>query len=326
MSIMRLQPELQAALACPRCHQTSLRIEAEQIVCTSKDCAGVYPLVDRCPIMINDDSSAFRIDDYVSRRKTTGEVSSPEPSKRSLTQVLRRVLARLTPSISRGVSDYPSSEALTWVKEQRGGNLRILVIGAGERVLSLDAAHTVVYTDVDLGPMTHVICDGHDIAFADGTFDVVLCLSVLEHVADPYRCAEEIHRVLKDDGFVYATTPFMQQVHMGRYDFTRFTHLGHRRLFRRFDEIKSGVSNGPGMVLAWSIERFVSGFARTATMRSILRTLARMIAFPFTYFDPVLARRPAAYDNASAYYFFGSKRDGVLSDRELVRHYRGVID
>ena len=55
--------------------------------------------------------------------------------------------------------------------------------------------------------------------------------------------------VYKDDGLVYADTPFMQQVHMGRYDFTRFTYLGHRRLFRKFEEIDSGAVSGPAMAL-----------------------------------------------------------------------------
>jgi len=52
----------------------------------------------------------------------------------------------------------------------------------------------------------------------------------LEHVRDLWQVVAEIHRVLKDDGLVYAETPFMQQVHEGPYDFTRFTESGHRYL------------------------------------------------------------------------------------------------
>ena len=52
--------------------------------------------------------------------------------------------------------------------------------------------------------------------------------------------------MLKDDGLVYAETPFLQQVHGGPYDFTRFTHLGHRRLFRKFIELESGATAGAG--------------------------------------------------------------------------------
>lgn len=51
---------------------------------------------------------------------------------------------------------------------------------------------------------------------------------------NPYRCINEVYRVLNENGIVYASTPFMLQVHMGKFDFTRFTHSGHRRLFRNF--------------------------------------------------------------------------------------------
>lgn len=33
---------------------------------------------------------------------------------------------------------------------------------------------------------------------------------------------------------------------MGVYDFSRFTYLGHRRLFRQFDDVQSGMCGGPG--------------------------------------------------------------------------------
>ena len=66
-----------------------------------------------------------------------------------------------------------------------------------------------------------------------------------------------MYRVLKYDGLVYAETPFMQQVHMGKYDFHRFTHLGHRRLFRDFSQIESGVMCGLGMALACGYYYFI---------------------------------------------------------------------
>ena len=67
----------------------------------------------------------------------------------------------------------------------------------------------------------------------------------------------EIHRVMKASGYVYAETPFMQQVHEGAYDFTRFTVLGHRYLFKDFDSIIIGGNGGSGEVLSWSIKHFV---------------------------------------------------------------------
>ncbi len=116
----------------------------------------------------------------------------------------------------------------------------------------------------------------------------------------------------------------MQQVHMGRYDFTRYTHLGHRLLFQQFSEERSGVSNAQGMVLAWSIECFFCGFSESPTIHSLMCSLARFVAFPFLLFDGVLSRKAPAFDAASGYYFFGRKTDMPDSVCELVASYKGM--
>jgi ubiquinone/menaquinone biosynthesis C-methylase UbiE len=50
-----------------------------------------------------------------------------------------------------------------------------------------------VETDVAFGPRTGIICDAHDLPFADETFDGVIARAVLEHVANPFQCVQEMH-------------------------------------------------------------------------------------------------------------------------------------
>jgi SAM-dependent methyltransferase len=109
-----------------------------------------------------------------------------------------------------------------------------------------------------------LIADAHQIPFADGTFDAVVIQAVLEHVLEPSVVVAEIWRVLKPNGYVYAETPFLQNVHEGAYDFTRFTESGHRWLFRDFELISSGPGNGPAAQLIWSASYFFWGLTRTA--------------------------------------------------------------
>jgi ubiquinone/menaquinone biosynthesis C-methylase UbiE len=183
----------------------------------------------------------------------------------------------------------------------------------------------LVETDVSFGERTQLVCDAHDIPFEDKSFDGVIAQAVLEHVADPYRCVQEIHRVLKEKGLVYAETPFMQQVHLGRYDFTRFTHLGHRRLFRKFDELESGIVGGPGTALAWAYQYFWLSFTSVKILRQLLKTFARLTSFYLKYFDYYFDDKAAALDAASGYYFLGRKADFSLSDRELITLYKGAF-
>jgi SAM-dependent methyltransferase len=152
----------------------------------------------------------------------------------------------------------------------------------------------------------------------------VVVTAVLEHVIDPYRCVAEIHRVLKPGGLVYAETPFMQQVHGGRYDYVRFTDLGHRRLFRDFEEIERGVAVGPGSALMWSVNAFMRTVFRRHLFKQLATAAVQATLFWLRYFDYYLVDRPAAADCASGYYFLGRKSDKPLSDKELLEQYRGA--
>lgn len=55
--------------------------------------------------------------------------------------------------------------------------------------------------------------DLHALSFADGAIDGLFCIAVLEHVYDPKKAAEEITRVLKQDGVALLYVPFLYRYH-----------------------------------------------------------------------------------------------------------------
>jgi ubiquinone/menaquinone biosynthesis C-methylase UbiE len=55
---------------------------------------------------------------------------------------------------------------------------------------------------------------------ADGAFDAVLCIEVLEHVPDPVRALEELCRLLKPGGILLVTAPFCSLTHFAPYHFS----------------------------------------------------------------------------------------------------------
>jgi SAM-dependent methyltransferase len=204
----------------------------------------------------------------------------------------------------------------------------VLSVGGGEGGVGQDAlGHIqVLTTDVIIGRRTDVVADAHNLPFPDDFFDAIIIQAVLEHVIDPRRCVEEIRRVLRHGGLVYAETPFMQQVHMGRYDFTRFTSLGHRWLFREFEEIDSGLTGGPGSAAAWAMAYLLASFARTKRQRRYLFAIGRMGFFWLRFLDHLVVRNDASHDGAIGFYFIGKCVETNLTASELIQRYKGGLN
>jgi SAM-dependent methyltransferase len=71
-----------------------------------------------------------------------------------------------------------------------------------------EALPNINYVTADIeSPLAKVKMDIHDIPFDEGTFDVVFCNHVMEHVDDDIRSCAEINRVLKPDGWAIIQSP-----------------------------------------------------------------------------------------------------------------------
>jgi SAM-dependent methyltransferase len=304
---------------CPACHGAALDHVEAGLACSA--CARRYPIVRGVPILINDDNSVFAIADYA-RGNAYGGASYGEAvdTQTGLRRRYRRIVHWLSEfSIRRDTLEVET--ALRDFCIARAVMPRVLVIGAGSCRYDLPAAFE--YSDVAFSEGVHAITDAHDLPYADGSFDFVLAIAVLEHVADPARVVSEIWRVLASEGRVFAETPFLQPVHMGAYDFTRFTPLGHRRLFRHFAEIESGMALGPGAVAGWSVRMVLSNLHPAPWFRAAMSLFALVLSVPLKLLDYILRRNPASRDGAGGVYFYGSKSLTPISDRELIRLYRG---
>ena len=275
--------------------------------------------------MINEKNSVFSVEDFVQRRNTTFVL---RPTR--WTVLLERLLD-LLPDVTLSVHAERNYRVLRDLLLGQSRAPQVLVLGGsipgqGMQSLVRDAPSIeLISTDVSFGPLTALVCDAHDIPFDDATFDGVVAQAVLEHVVDAHRCVQEIHRVLKPGGLVYAETPFMQQVHMGRYDFARFTHSGHRRLFRHFSEIRSGpiCRSGHGArlvlsVLSLELHQVESG-ARPAEG-------CRPLDVVFSQILRLLPHRQGRRLRCGRGVFSSSvaRKTRSLSDRELIKYYKGA--
>jgi SAM-dependent methyltransferase len=202
---------------------------------------------------------------------------------------------------------------------------KVLIIGGGAKgsgAESLWEDKNIEIHSVDIygSETVDVICDAHYLPLASNAYDGVWIQAVMEHVVEPVKVADEIYRVLKKNGIIYAETPFMQQVHEGAYDFTRYTVLGHRYLFKKFEARDLGGNKGPELVLAWSLRYLTWSVFRSRKLARLVGLFFGIALRPLGY----LVSKASMWDASSGVYFLGrksSKRE--VTHKELVKLYKG---
>jgi ubiquinone/menaquinone biosynthesis C-methylase UbiE len=303
-------------LACPRCRQ-SLEGDGVSPACVNESCElsreGHFLNVGDVPVLVDFQNSILDQELLLS-----AEGASEVPRRHNAVQ--RWVKDVLFRSRSLEVSQR-NSEQLIELLSSTEGPKTVLVVGGGSLGMGVDQLYQqpdiqVMGFDVYRSETSDFIADAHQIPLPDASVDAVWIQYVLEHVLDPWAVVSEIHRVLKPGGYVYAETPFLQQVHEGAFDFTRFTLSGHRWLFRKFEQIDAGLSMGPGLQLLWTVEHASRGILRSRLLGKIVKSMMFWVRFV----EAVIPRR-FAIDNASATYFLGHKTGVELVARDMADYY-----
>lgn len=75
--------------------------------------------------------------------------------------------------------------------------------------------------------------DGHTFPFDNESYDNAISNEVLEHVFNPDEFLSEINRVLKQNGRLLLTVPFVWDEHEPPYDFARYTSFGLKFLLEK---------------------------------------------------------------------------------------------
>ncbi|MBU74888.1 MAG: hypothetical protein CMM73_04185 [Rhodospirillaceae bacterium] len=304
-------------LVCVCKSKTKLLIRGDVYICSDNKCVhsdlgGGFKIIDGIPLIIS--------------KSHTDTVFNPDQIQTYVKrQGPRLATLRAFFSIPSKVTIKNAGAFVSKIKENQA-TPKILIIGSAEKGSGTEE----IWTDCDIErygvdvyatQSVDVICDAHYIPYGDSVFDGVWIQAVLEHVLEPNKVVGEIHRVLKDGGVVYAETPFMQQVHEGAYDFTRYTVLGHRYLFRDFEALDFGGNKGANVSLAWSLKYFAWAITRSHIVARIVGIIAGFLLKPFGY----LLSKESLFDSSSGVFFLGKKSNLRLAHKDIIKLYRGHI-
>jgi len=144
--------------------------------------------------------------------------------------------AKSTPGLHEFVPDYHRLQLEHWVWSHRDALGRdILDVGVYNRRAWLGEGYVTVGEHHE-----DVRCDLTRLPFAANTFDGIVLTEVLEHCIDPPAAMRDVFRVLKVNGLLLVTSPFVWPWHGidGAYqDYWRFTHQGWHVLLKAFTDV-----------------------------------------------------------------------------------------
>ena len=112
--------------------------------------------------------------------------------------------------------------------------------------------------------------------FDSNSIENILTFQVLEHVFNPDIFLSEINRVLKKDGNILITVPFMWDEHEQPYDYGRYSSFGIEDLLKKngFEVLKK-IKSTNGIV---SIIQLFIGYVYKKT-RTRFRILNHILSF-----------------------------------------------
>jgi SAM-dependent methyltransferase len=156
-----------------------------------------------------------------------------------------------------------------------------------------DGIRSWTCVDRDRARVPDLCADAAHLPIRPAALDAVVCLEVLEYVWQPASVLIEIRRVLKPDGVLLLSTPFLHRVDAAD-DYWRFTEPALRRLLQEsgFDVIRC-VAQGGAFAVAANVLRY-SVSVQGAGWRRALSTLLRPFFAGLTGADaPSAQRQPA---------------------------------
>jgi ubiquinone/menaquinone biosynthesis C-methylase UbiE/uncharacterized protein YbaR (Trm112 family) len=272
--------QLYKILICPKC-----KAELNELSCAS--CGKKYAEQDGVPIFIDD----IEIGAVKQHQKGGGGLLKRvlrffKPPHHSVYFKNLRTSNDEGPELEMFLKDFGESDVVVNV-----GSLSKKIPG----VYNLDIAY---YPNID------IVADAHELPFKDGSLDGVIIKNVFEHLKDPARVRDELRRVVKNGGRIYAKVPFMQPFHAVPDDYQRYSINGLHEFFKDFNVLEEGISVGPSSALAWFLQEYLAILFSFNSDKAykIGRSAFAYFTAPIKYFDTFFRKRKEAHRLASAFY------------------------
>tara|TARA_B100000315_G_C14557335_1_gene578801 strand:- start:659 stop:1570 length:912 start_codon:yes stop_codon:yes gene_type:complete len=290
--------------SCPNCKSALLKKNNNKINC--KECGDTFDILFNTPVFIKNNSPVLEWYNFNKDSKLS--------TKKDFKRLLKYIYRKIKP-VER-IWTTKSKRAIQNLIEKLNPDINdnnVVLIGSGfEPVYRriLNPYKNIIYMGLSNRGSVDIINDICNIPLLDEKIDLVLSSSVLEHVYNPEIAVQEMHRVIKPGGYVYAEIPFMRSYHMIPIDYQRYTISGIEELFKRngFKLVEKGICSGPFTAIVLFLIDFCSTlFKFNNYLSAIIGLILSLILHPFKYLDRLFESSNWAEVCACNFYYIGKK-------------------
>lgn len=194
-------------------------------------------------------------------------------------------------NVSAGFDLFKGNEKPISVDKLGGPRIRDLrkVLGVTGVAINLGSGQDNYegFVNIDLGMYNpvHVVADLKTVPFVDGSVELVVSNSVLEHIYDYNAVIDEVYRILKKGGYFYLSVPNVCLRHH-KYDYHRWTSPGLQKMLEgKFEIVDSGACRGVAYALITYVEALISYKVKNKALLTVTRFFWRTLSRPLFWID-----------------------------------------
>jgi SAM-dependent methyltransferase len=153
------------------------------------------------------------------------------------------------------------------------------------------------YTTPDL------VWDGKSIPLPDCSVDTAILTEVLEHCPDGAAVLREVYRVLRPNGFLFLTVPFVWPIHCVPYDEFRYTPFSLRRILEDvgFSGPSIEATGGRHAVLAVILGLWVRRRPLTSRVHLVTKVVLSCLLWPLIWALVEIDKRPKTLEESTLF-------------------------
>lgn len=183
----------------------------------------------------------------------------------------------------------------------------ILNIGSGPAVLQ--KRNDIINIDLFAFDHVDVLSDATSLPFEDNTADLILNIAMMEHLKNPEIVVQEMYRILKPKGILFAYVPFIVPYHAAPDDYYRWTQSGIKKLFFPFEALDVFMGGGPTSGFLWVFQEWLSTLLSFGSrkLHDILLVFLMLVLFPLKYVDIILNHYRSSANIASGFFIVATR-------------------